>query len=936
MSTSFSWGQSGLNKSRFEAYTKLLRLRNGGQVEESSDFSERPDDDIELTDPSDGTESLRVHNLSHVDNSRLKRAFLDRLSELVANSKGGHHVSAALMVEWPDRVDVLVARNSGFKPDDPSVRMLERLSSGLREISRIGLTDSKLHRSRAEKLWASLVDWYKPRLMDYIVQAKLALKKCNLDGLTADPPTSQATSPQVQTSPLPSKLRELYDTLNNTPRLSTKAGLEGVILLAYHICYLFPESEFKQITKDKSGIRSIRNALGFLGRLQSCFNTLINATERLSNFDGLRIVPVTIPPNKPQSKAPNNKWSAVETFASLNLRLDDQSVENVIGSGNAKGKDAWTKGRLLQKFDKLKSSVSEVHAEVQLVLGLAQHSHVGGAVLRYIGCSKRGCFLCSKFVHGYGSFTTPGSHGKLYHLWSVPEVSVISDSESAQLAAAVGSTEKAMRNLILNKKKDHLAHVAESTVGGSSVASTVRRFGDQHLMDLVSRHLESQREAAMTRSAATDDTESHLDHIIEEPLDSDFGRQDESAVLDPNHDSTAGECEICETETTRRCSFCNRGWFCTANCQEKMSTYHLAKCSARSLTTADILCRDAIADEMPSDPQTRDDFGFSRCRTWHEESHLLGMYRGMVALSDDVHAHEVHEWRVQGVLADKIDEFYLKIPERRRGSYYPWFARNKHLLDPSVPPVDTAGKDNPLLRAIELAKPYLDPADREKDFRDLEPPAKRYCFVFFAMALETSRPNPGWEELDMWYDFGFATCADEYDEGGLGSLYNRLVGGNKYFEDYNRSLGIAPDRKMPSQQPCPFSDFWRAWEVRSLPRLFDRYGLGGGAHLRHFLSFPADRPRPSVWRLRHMLALDDNTPLGGFPEIEAAAREYGFTAGLDARTKIELLQFYRKLLNRGDALEIHAAKTRGNLLEYSGKCLADIDERVKEVLKRLR
>ncbi|KAK3375576.1 hypothetical protein B0T24DRAFT_616552 [Lasiosphaeria ovina] len=934
MSISFSWAQSGLNKSRFEAYTKLLRLRNGGQVEESSDFSERPDDDIELADPSDGTESVRVRNLSHVDNSRLKRTFLDRLSELVANSKGGHHVSAALMVEWPDRVDVLVARNSGFKPDDPSVRMLERLSSELREISRIGLADSKAS-AVAENLWTSLVEWYKPRLMDYIVQAKLALKKCNLDGLTGDSSTSQIKGPQVQASPLPSKLKELYDALNNTPLLSTKTGLEEVILLAYHICYLHPESEFEQI-KDKSGIRSARNALGFLGRFQSCFNTLINATERLSNFEGLRIVPVTIQPNRPQSKAPDAKWSAVETFASLTLRLDDQSAEKVIGSGNTKSKDTWTKGKLLQKFDKLKSSVSEVHAEVQLVLGLAQHSHVGGAVLRYIGCSKRSCFLCSKFVRGYGSFTTRGSHGKLYNLWSVPEVSVISDAEAAQLAAAVSATEKAMRNLILNKKKDHLAHVAESTVGGSSVATAVRQFGNQHLMDLVSRHLESQREAAMARSTTTDNTETHLDDIREEPPESDFGRQDDGAVPDPNQESTAGECEICETETARRCSFCSRGWFCSANCQERMSMYHLAKCSARSLTTADILCRDAIADEMPSDPQTRDDFGFSRCRTRHEESHLLGMYRGMVALSDDVHANEVHEWRVKGILADKIDEFYLKIPERHRGSYYPWFARNKHLLDPAVPPIDTAGKDNPLLRAIELAKPYLDAADRDKDFRELEPPAKRYCFVFFAMALESSRPNPGWEELDMWYDFGFATCADEYDEGGLGSLYNRLLGGNKYFEDYNRSLGVAPDRRMPSQQPCPFSDFWRAWEARSLPRLFDRYGLGGSAHLRHFLSFPAGKPRPSVWRLRHMLALDDNTPLGGFPEIEAAAREYGFTPALDARTKIELLQFYRKLINRGDALEIHSARARGNLLEYARKCLPDIDGRVREVLKRLR
>jgi len=67
-----------------------------------------------------------------------------------------------------------------------------------------------------------------------------------------------------------------------------------------------------------------------------------------------------------------------------------------------------------------------------------------------------------------------------------------------------------------------------------------------------------------------------------------------------------------------------------------MSWYHLTKCSARSLTTAD------------RTPDTRDDFGFSRCRTWMEESHLIGLYRGMVALSDEIYAPDLHEWRERG------------------------------------------------------------------------------------------------------------------------------------------------------------------------------------------------------------------------------------------------------------------------------------------------
>jgi hypothetical protein len=368
-----------------------------------------------------------------------------------------------------------------------------------------------------------------------------------------------------------------------------------------------------------------------------------------------------------------------------------------------------------------------------------------------------------------------------------------------------------------------------------------------------------------------------------------------------------------------------------------MSLFHLAKCSARSITTADFLSADAIRDEIPTDPQTRDDFGFSRCRTRNEESHLLGLYQGMVAVSDDVYAPDVHEWRQQGILADKIIEYYTRIPEGHRGSYFQWFTRNRHILDPSVPPIDLNKIDNdPLYQAIEAARPYLDPEDRGKEVYELQPQSKSYCFIFYAMALQNSRPHPNWVELDLWYDFGFATCPVEYSENGLGCLYNRLVGGNKRREDYSRSLGSSINSlNRPQLATCPFSEFWQAWESRSLPQLFNKYGLASDAHLQHFLTFPANRPRPLVWRLRHLLALNDNTPLNAFPEIETAAMEYGFAQNLDPRTKMELLKFYKELLAKGDALEVHEARSSGKLLEYAGTCVTSIDERVKKVLKRL-
>lgn len=139
MSSSVFRAGQGQDKHRFEAYTKLLRLRNGGQVEEPTDFSELPSEPSNTTELSDAeyAESIQANTLSRfTDYDKLKKAFLDRLSELVAYEKGGRFVSASLMIEWPDRVDVLLAKNNGFKNGEACLCLLDSVASQLRVISK--------------------------------------------------------------------------------------------------------------------------------------------------------------------------------------------------------------------------------------------------------------------------------------------------------------------------------------------------------------------------------------------------------------------------------------------------------------------------------------------------------------------------------------------------------------------------------------------------------------------------------------------------------------------------------------------------------------------------------------------------------------------------------------------------------------------------------
>lgn len=61
-----------------------------------------------------------------------------------------------------------------------------------------------------------------------------------------------------------------------------------------------------------------------------------------------------------------------------------------------------------------------------------------------------------------------------------------------------------------------------------------------------------------------------------------------------------------------------------------MSAQHRFTCSDGALTSADYLERAVFLDKIPDDPQTIDDYGFSRCETWNQKSHLLGLYKGLL------------------------------------------------------------------------------------------------------------------------------------------------------------------------------------------------------------------------------------------------------------------------------------------------------------------
>lgn len=131
--------------------------------------------------------------------------------------------------------------------------------------------------------------------------------------------------------------------------------------------------------------------------------------------------------------------------------------------------------------------------------------------------------------------------------------------------------------------------------------------------------------------------------------------------------------------------------------------------------------------------------------------------------------------------------------------------------------------------------------------------------------------------------------------------------------------------------------------------LFSRYGTSQGADsyrtkldrrfpaLREFLSYPGKSPRPSVWRLKHFLAIEDANVLTIAPEIAAAAMEYGFYPQLATRTRLDLRYFYTRVFRRGLLpREIDEAKRKRNMHEMADRWSGgDVSERVKQVLRNV-
>ena len=386
------------------------------------------------------------------------------------------------------------------------------------------------------------------------------------------------------------------------------------------------------------------------------------------------------------------------------------------------------------------------------------------------------------------------------------------------------------------------------------------------------------------------------------------------------------ECNVCDKMTSRRCSFCSQGSFCSESCQKQSSWDHTFQCSKRPLTTADYLFKSLLEDRLSKEEDVLEDYGFNHLSSFADQCKLFGLYRGLM-LSGEVGPEEVHKWRVEGTLVASIKDFYYKIPERSRGGYFPWFLNHTDILDSRMTKEESAKLT--VAKFFDKARPYLDPEDQNKDPRELKPKAKADCYLLLAETLHMASPNP---REQNWHAFGFCTCKGEGEGNSLGGLYQILLLGDKLFEDVRSNSRFRMPERLKGRT-ATFSEFWQAFEAGKLIQLMDSKGHGDRRmdfpFLEEFLSIPPTGPWPSVWDLKQFVAVADPAKFPPIPPIQVG---YGFMNCCTFEETCTLMEVYKRLLRKASPLALHEACLAGKLFEFAEK-FDKMDEKHRRLMK---
>ncbi|KAI6037922.1 hypothetical protein EDC04DRAFT_2897095 [Pisolithus marmoratus] len=975
------------NVEQFIGLVNLLSMRNKGQVGPKTG---KEDEDVQRNANDVGGDDSDVCDSKE---DELKQRFLDRFAEMMSNEKGDRHVAVCSVAlresgdrcpEGEVKVSLLVSRNQDFGSRDKNFfSTLERL------LATIGATVCEEMSSLPaveKELWKELVQYNQPRLNYHAISLRDNLQAFKAAGCMNDvPPHNPSRSPQGSDServifcddpnigPYSDATHDAYmklaqeriydlDSILCSPD-DKATQLRLLVEHTYSIRHIKAIGIFLDSCPKASVGRKLLSDIQWLGRLRSCYCTLVEAAVNIPGFSQLSIIPVK---NLPPRVCPSPLPTLVDVMKYLGQTLDPTSVKRFIGEGLG----VIDAGRI---FKEVQTTISRrhlpTHAELQLVLYIIRTMDmktVSEEIYPYIGCSKLSCFLCAVFLKLFGqsgfTFRTRGSHGKIYPPWSIPDVDGLHDD----IASGLNLASSKMRNFLLCELTNSVtptAQVAESSAGvtdynpqSSFIRQYHRALAVQREFDFLRVHTrknvvrdvdpveggktynmagyltpdetpdwpgESDRSESRISdqcteyhslrscSGCTEEAENHeLPRVVEHTEIPGFPGGYEGyecyrmpGAFEPvKTPEPSQQCENCACDTSRRCSKCLGPWLCSERCESEWDYFeHTFRCAiGRPLDTADYLVRACWTGWLDDvDGDTAEDFGFAKFVSNQDWQKLFGLYVGLTRVG--VRSRELHKWQTEGSLTENIMAKYEAIPQCIRGAHYPWFRKNLSIFSTQDAHPDF----------LAVARPYLDLEDRDKEPHELVPEAKRKSFLLYSMLLNGYHPNPSLSDTickDLYFEFGFVTGCGSEGEDILPWVYGCLI---------NR---------------CPFTMFWNAFQTKSLITLMDEKGLRSAReqvkHLHAFLEIEPSGCCPTVWHLRlfvHSLNVD--------PPSHVAV-DYGFFNCQSVEEKFALKRVYKEVLESPlvDPMELHKACIQGRLYDFVCSHNPNLEQRFKRLM----
>ncbi|KAI0742194.1 hypothetical protein BC629DRAFT_254024 [Irpex lacteus] len=355
-------------------------------------------------------------------------------------------------------------------------------------------------------------------------------------------------------------------------------------------------------------------------------------------------------------------------------------------------------------------------------------------------------------------------------------------------------------------------------------------------------------------------------------------------------------CGAClEYTATRRCTGCQKVWYCSKDCQTAIWHRHIFECKPRRpINTADHLALAVYDDLLPTDQETLKDWGIDKAGLYSPRgpSMIFGLYVGLIKYCD-VKPQQLHKWRLQGRLIPEIKAIYEAIPTHARGGYYAWFLEHQSILeDPEMSNNDTGTMAEGMQRRawVALGNSPNASATTIRTFINNLPLERQICFKVYAVLLSSSHPGP---DIAYYLWFGFCICPSLYEEMQLGRAYMALI------------------------DTCTFDEFCEAYSSGTLFRLFQKKNIPmNGIRCDLLADVLGGGPTiwKSVWDLKQFVAADGQGTLALSSTVD-----YGFSNCANSEKPGKpLFNLYKTFfeMRHADPLKLHAACVEGRLFKF--------------------